>query len=321
MQFRRSLLAAAWWPTLCLTVAACSGAGDPGSLDIQRHDGDGVLGAWVHSGLYNRTYYLHLPPDMAGSGSHPLLVLLHGAGDTGKAFHARIHADAATDAAGYVVAYPDGLEASWTVGCGVCTAAENLQADDVSFLSTLIRQLADSLWVDTTRVFIAGFSQGGQLAQLYACQGPIPPAGLAVVAGSPYGSVATSCAPGRALPVLLMHGNHDPVIPVDGANSGGGGILPVSQMVALWSTLEACDATPAQEERPDTAGDGTTIDVFSYSGCSDGVTVRYDRVNNGGHTWPGDTGPWPDFTGTNSHNMDASAEIVRFFSGAAATGS
>jgi len=309
------------WLPVCVATAACGSSTDPSGFDLQRNEGDGVVGEWVHSGFYNRTYYTHTPPGMDAAGSYPLLIVLHGAGDTGKAFHARIDADAVTDAAGFVVVYPDGLEGTWTVGCGACTPAENLGANDVVFLGTLIHQLAAGLPVDTMRVFVAGFSQGGQLAQLYGCQSPVAPAGIAVVSGSPYQVMTSRCAPAHSFPVVIIHGDYDPVIPITGASTGGGGILAVDDMVAFWSSLEACDATPAQEEHPDTAGDGTTYTSFRYAGCADGASVLYDRVNGGGHSWPGDTGPWPAFTGAHSRSLNASAEIVGLFAEAAGTGS
>ncbi|MCG6957781.1 MAG: esterase [Gemmatimonadetes bacterium] len=309
------------WLPACLATAACGSSTDPASFDLHRREGDGVVGEWVHSGLYNRTYYMHIPPGMGATGSHPLLIVLHGAGDTGKAFHARIAADALTDAAGLVVVYPDGLEGTWTVGCGGCTPAERLGANDVTFLRTLVHQLATGLPVDSTRVFVAGFSQGGQLAQVYGCQSPVAPVGIAVVSGSPYQVMTSRCAPAHSFPVAIIHGDNDPVIPFTGANSGGGGILPVDDMVAFWSALEGCDPTPTQEEHPDSVGDGTSYTRFLYAECDGGATVLYDRVNGGGHSWPGDTGPWPDFTGPHSRNLDASAEIVALFMAAVGSGS
>jgi polyhydroxybutyrate depolymerase len=321
MALRRSAYATLVLLPASVATAACGNSTDPSSFDLRRQEGDGVVGEWVHSGFFNRTYYMHTPPGMGATGSYPLLIVLHGAGDTGKAFHARIAADAVTDAAGFVVVYPDGLEGTWTVGCGGCTPAENIGANDVTFLGTLIHQLATGLPVDSTRVFIAGFSQGGQLAQVYGCQSPRAPAGIAVVSGSPYQVMTSRCAPAHPFPVAIIHGDIDPVIPFTGASAGGGGIIPVEQMVAFWSNLEGCDSTPTQEEHADSVGDGTSYTKFRYAGCEGGNTVLYDRVNGGGHSWPGDTGPWPDFTGAHSRNLNASAEIVALFKEAAGGGS
>jgi poly(3-hydroxybutyrate) depolymerase len=50
----------------------------------------------VHSGHYDRTYDLHVPDGAATGARRPLLIVLHGAGDTGRGFRARIAAAART---------------------------------------------------------------------------------------------------------------------------------------------------------------------------------------------------------------------------------
>lgn len=312
---RRRFAAVGVMVLVYMPLAACGTSTDPG-YDLDPHEGEGVVGQWVRSGFFDRTYYLHLPAGMdttAGAPRRPLLIMLHGAGDTGVGFHARIAADEATDAAGFVVAYPDGVEASWAVGCDACTAAERLHVDDVTFLATLTRQLARALPVDSLRVFVAGYSQGGQLAQLFACESPSSPAGIAVVAGSPYKAAAARCAPRGPFPVVVVHGDRDPVIPYRGAGAVGGILISAEDNVRAWAGLMACDAAAAREEHPDTARDGTTYTSYRYPGCAPGSTVLLDRVNRGGHTWPGATGPWSDLAGRHSHNLDATAEIVGAF--------
>ena len=281
--------------------------------DFSKAEGEGELGRWVHSGYYDRTYELHVPDGVTAGALRPLLIVLHGAGDTGRGFRARIAADARTDAAGFVTVYPDGVSGSWAVGCG-CTDAELAGVDDVTFLNTLIRQLADGLPIDTSRVYVAGYSQGAQLAQRYGCVSERPPAGVAAVAGLVLRLVAQRCAPASPFPVILVHGDADPVFGFDGFATTAN-VLSAPEMVAFWSEMEGCAGAPAQETRRDDNGDGTSVTVTRYDGCA-GAPVRFDRVNGGGHTWPGPTGPWPKSTGKLSRNLDASAEIVAFFGGA-----
>jgi polyhydroxybutyrate depolymerase len=292
-------------------MEACGGT-DPVGYDFGKAEGEGEVGVWVHSGLYNREYTLHTPPGMDEGGSYPLLVFLHGAGDTGEGFERRLRADARTDAAGYITVYPDGMEGTWAPGCEDCTPASVLGADDVGFLETLVRQLAGSLPVDTTRVYLAGYSQGGSLAQFYACTASLPPAGIAVVAALLYVRVADGCAPAAPFPVMIVHGDADPV-----SLFGGFGprapVLSVPDMVQRWLDLLACSDTAQTGFLPDTAGDYTTVSTFRFGGCVDGTVVAFDLISGGGHTWAGDTGPWPSFTGNHSRNLDTTGEILDFF--------
>lgn len=300
---RRSLV-------LALALAAftgCRGPTDP--LDLVTRDGEGVLGAWVHSGFFNRTYYLHTPPGMKEDGSYPLLIVLHGAGDTGASFHARIDPDRDTDAAGLVTVFPDGIGNTWTVGCGPCTPAGARGANDVVFLRTLVRHLAEGLPVDTTRVFVVGFSQGGQLAQLYGCRSESPPAGIASVAGLLSRGVAGDCAPAGPFPVAFVHGDRDPVMSYYGFGPAAG-VLSLPESVDVWLGLMRCDPTPDESMSPDRVGDGTRVLVRRYAGCDGGGPVEVHTVEGGGHTWPGRTGPWPLFTGRHSRNLDTTARLV-----------
>ncbi|HSG09726.1 MAG TPA: PHB depolymerase family esterase [Longimicrobiales bacterium] len=308
-------IASLWQRALSLVsvaaVAACGDTTGPPSIDLGKDEGEGVVGEWVHSGFYDRTYTLHLPPKATGPGLMPLLIMLHGAGDTGASFRSRIGGDAATDEAGFITVYPDGISGTWSVGCG-CTSAELAGANDVIFLNTLIRQLAAELPVDTSRVFLAGYSQGGQLAQRYACTSGSPPAGVASVAASLYRGVAERCEPAAPFSVILIHGDADQVMRYDGFG-GAANVLSAEETRDAWVGAMGCAAEPSEEVLPDDNADGTEVRVSRFSGCLAGSLVEFDRVRGGGHTWPGNTGPWPKSTGKLSRNMDATARILALF--------
>ena len=257
---------------------------------------------------------------MTNDELRPLVIFLHGAGDNGSSFRRRIRADAATDALGFITVWPDGMEGTWTVGCvDDCTFAEALGADDVPFLETLIRQLASGLPVDTTRVYLMGFSQGGQLAQLYACESDLPPAGIGVAAAEMYKAAAQRCAPRRKFPVGITHGDADPVA-FYGGFWPGSVVLSVPETVEVWLDHFSCVDTPTEELRPATAGDFTAATIYRFPGCDAGSSVTLFQVHGGGHNWPGDTGPWPPVTGARSRNLDATSEFLKLFQAMAEVG-
>jgi polyhydroxybutyrate depolymerase len=297
-------------------VAACSGT-EPVGYDFVKSEGEGELGIWVHSGLYNRLYELHTPPGMSASRRWPLIVFLHGAGDTGPSFRRRLKADAATDAAGFVTVWPSGMEGTWTVGCATeCTMAEALRADDVRFVQTLVRHLAAQLPVDTTRVYLLGFSQGGSFAQLFACSSEMAPAGLGVVGALLYKPVAQKCTPRRPFPVGVVHGDADPIA-LYGGYGPTAAVMGAEETVDLWRRQMGCGVDPGYEFIPDGAGDYTEVSVFRFPGCRAGSTVVHYLVHGGGHTWPGDTGPWSPLGGARSRNLDATGEFLKLFAAVA----
>lgn len=299
---------------LAAALAACSGT-EPVGYEFAKQDGDGELGIWVHSGLYNREYELHVPPNLAGGDRRPLVIFLHGSSDTGPAFRRRLAADAVTDARRLITVWPTGLHGTWTVGCTVaCTLAEALMADDIAFLQTLVRRLAAEVPVDTTRVYVVGFAQGAQLAQYFACQGNLKPAGIGVVSGSIYRSVARSCAPRGAFPVGIVHGTDDPLALYMGFGPGAV-VMSVPETVNAWRDVMGCGGEASLTIRPDTAGDFTTTNVYRFPGCRPGGAVVLYQVLGAGHSWPGRTGPWPALSGPRSLSLDATWELLELFQG------
>ena len=280
--------------------------------DFVTAEGVGEFGEWVKAGQYSRTYYLHTPPGMSQEEDYPLLIMLHGAGGTGESFHGILRADETTDAAGFVTVYPDGMEGTWTIGCGYCTSAERLKAEDVSFLETLTRHLAEYLPIDTTRVYLIGYSQGGSLSHLFGCQSSIIPAGIGSVASLIPRDLEQTCSPAGAFPVAFVHGTGDQSAPYYGWGDSSPA-LSVPEMMNMWVEKMACGDVPMVTETPDTASDGTTITSFRFDGCAAGSSVLHYRVNEGAHNWPGDTGPWPILTGRHSRNLDTTREILDFF--------
>lgn len=60
------------------------------------------------------------------------------------------------------------------------------------------------------RVFVGGFSQGGVMALKYALESKVPPAGAICLSG--YMLRSAEYRNFQKVPMLLMHGTHDPQI-------------------------------------------------------------------------------------------------------------
>jgi polyhydroxybutyrate depolymerase len=89
-------------------------------------------------------------------------------------------------------------------------------ADDVGFMRLIIDDVAARRRLDRARVYATGHSNGGYMSYRLACSASDVVAAVAPVsAGSPFLSgmpVGGSCRPGRAVPVLALHGNQDTVV-------------------------------------------------------------------------------------------------------------
>ena len=281
-------------------------------LGAFRGDGDQAVRIEV-DGLA-RTYLLHVPP--GPREKRPLVVLLHGRLGTGAGEARLSDFDPIADSVGALVAYPDGIRRSWADG-RLGTPADKRGIDDVGFFRALVADVAAREPVDSSRIYVAGMSNGAFMTERLACDASDLIAAAGVVAGTLSDSLAARCRPTRPVPVMLMNGTADPLVPYGGGDlSGGRGhTLSVAETVAHWASWNGCAAAPASRILPDTAHDGTTVTEERYGHCRDRADVVELTITGGGHTWPGGPQYLPArFIGPASRNLDGSRTLWTFFS-------
>jgi len=295
---------------MALLIGCAGGPRGPFNA-VPGSEGEGEPGAWVYSGQYRRTYTLAGPDSLDEAESYPLLVMLHGAGGTADGLRRWTGMDTVAAAAGYFTVFPEGLDSSWDVGCGGCTSAGLQGVDDVRFIETLVRQLAEAYPVDTARVFLAGHSLGAQFVHHYACEASLAPAGIAAVSGLWLRRSAVACSPKPPLAVLMIHGDRDPVLPWDGPRDGIGA-LPMPVALERWTELLACDGPAEVTDRQAREREGTGVTTTLQRGCPRGAAVVLHRIRGGGHGWPGASRSIRGL-GPASPDLDGVEEILSFF--------
>jgi polyhydroxybutyrate depolymerase len=173
--------------------------------------------------------------------------------------------------------------------------------------------------VDAKRVYMAGISNGGMMAERMACEHAGSVAAIAVVAGSISEKMAVSCKQSQAVPILLIHGTEDPVVPWSGGAVAGfeefGRVLSAKDSARFWAARNLCSETPRILKEPDNnPQDGTRVQTEIFAGCSNNSEVRLVMVEGGGHTWPGGYQYLPErFIGKTSKDIDANKIIWEFF--------
>ena len=138
----------------------------------------------------------------AAAGPLPLIVMLHGAGGTGRRA-ARLMGPAA-EAAGCIVLAPDSRGATWDAITGPF-------GPDVAFVSRALAQVIARCDVDPARVALAGFSDGATYAL-----------GLGLANGDRFTHLL-AFSPGFLIParprgapgIFVSHGVADEVLPID----------------------------------------------------------------------------------------------------------
>jgi polyhydroxybutyrate depolymerase len=155
-----------------------------------------------------------------------------------------------------------------------------------------------------------------------ACEMPERFAAAGIVMAVMPEPIAETCDPAThpGLPLLLIHGTADPVVPYDAQAievfpGAGFGALPFPETATFWASVNGCDPDPVVEQIPDRdPADGTTVERRTWRGGRDGAEVVAYTVHGGGHTWPGGNRLQPRaITGALSNDFSASEALWAFF--------
>jgi polyhydroxybutyrate depolymerase len=192
----------------------------------------------------------------------------------------------------------------------------------VAFVRTIVARLITDHGVDPDRIFATGMSNGAIFTYRLACDAPGLVRAIAPVAGTMPADYLSRCAPGQGTPVMIFAGTDDGLMPYGGGRPERSRLIglfrgEVDEMVsapdtlAFWARVNGCGGPPLETALADAADDGTTVTQIAFD-C--GAATLF-RIEGGGHTWPGSTGPRvaPRLTGTVSIDIDATATMLAFF--------
>ena len=232
-----------------------------------------------------RTYLLYVPPGQSGKRL-PAFILMHGSGSTDVQQERYSDFDAFAQAHGLVVMYPRGIDKHWNDGRVI---GHESMADDIGFMKAMLAEVTAQGLIDPKRVYAAGISNGGFMAQHMACVMPDALAGIAVVAATQ--PVDAACPSARPMPVIFFHGTADKFVPFNGGPiapqfGNRGTALSNAQAVAIWQKRNGCGAPTRTQIPAKDASDPMPVTVETYS-CPAGRGLENVIVQDGGHTWPG----------------------------------
>lgn len=264
---------------------------------LARTPGTAADRAFTYDGI-SRSYRVYAPA--ARRSRLGLVLVLHGWGGSGAEIERRTNYrfDRLADRDGFVVAYPDAVAGQWHSG----HPGETATSDDVGFLSALIDALANAYGVDPKREYATGFSNGASMTYRLACERPDKIAAIAPVSGGLAERLMRRCAQlsHRPVPLALIHGTADPVVPFASGELEGN--------LAYWVRRNGCATTSTAAYLPDAdPGDGTRTRVERYAGCKDEADVILYAIEGGGHHWPGGDEPF---------RLEPRGNIPRDFDGA-----
>ena len=254
-------------------------------------------------------------------GPAPVIFVLHGVIETGEIIRAvtdrRFEALGAEH--GWATVYPSAFLRVWNIGEGPGAARLLPPRDDLGYLDAVLDAVAAEVEIDRSRVFAAGFSQGGIMSLAWACKRPGKLRAIAVMGMALPAMFADDCAADPPQGVLLAHATRDQVVPF-----GGGALLsgPLAFMTLLshsasvdfFRGLAGCsgEVDTAFHDRHD---DRTAVIRRTWTECARGAVEAW-RIEGGGHRWPNGLpeSPFAEFVGPVTHEFDGSAAAFAFFS-------
>jgi polyhydroxybutyrate depolymerase len=286
-------------------------------------DGTGILSKSLTHHSLHRDYHLYIPSSYRYSTAAPLVIALHGGGGNGHNMEKLARLSLLADRYGFIVAYPEAVERHWNDGRGQNQyRSQKDNIDDVGFISSMIDAIAAGYNIDTGRVYVTGVSNGAMMSLRLGCELADRITALAAVIGSMPENLVAECSPDRPIPLMMINGTADPLVPWEGGYVHAfrkklGKIISVPQTIELWAARNGCSASPQISRLPDTdPEDGTSVQKSAYGQCTGGADVMLYGIIGGGHTWPGGYQYFPEFLiGKTNHDLDASRTIWDFFNG------
>lgn len=184
------------------------------------YGGDKIIKNIIVDGI-GREYIIHKPSSYDGSSPVPLVFMLHGTSGDGEKMYETSGWAELSEAEGFIAVFPSSLklkiidngelksitkwntlpDAEWTLQPG------EVAYDDIKFLRKVIDEVKAQFKIDSKRIYLNGFSNGGQMAAKCTIEMSDVLAAVCSNAGSFYND--TIYTPKRKLPYLYQVGNKD----------------------------------------------------------------------------------------------------------------
>jgi len=227
------------------------------------------------------------PRRPANPSAVPLVFAFHGLCDSCENFGPAVGISDEAEKRNFLYVYPcatvGALGAGWNAGT-CCVSG----VDDVGFTRAMVANITSTFLVDTSRIFVSGFSNGAFMAEILGCVAPdifkatVSVAGVVEMQpGNADGLAACTAAYHNftsRVSTLNIHGTLDLVVPWTG--DAFLGFPPIPDNFAAWGQRNGCTDQPTQ-----TYNKGAFTNQV-YKACEQGTRVEVVQNAGGGHQWP-----------------------------------
>jgi len=209
-----------------------------------------------------------------------LVIGIHGYNGTASGFESEVTGgfNKLADKYNFIAVYPQGLVCgdgtTWNTnppgGDNKCSQ------DDIGFFAALLSEISASHNIDSSKVFLTGYSNGADFSYSMACYQSSLVTAIAPVSGlMPMVDASSECQPSHATSVMIFNGTIDYSRPYNGID---GYMMGVDQTVAYWSQYNNTDSSP----QTNIIGE---IENYTYLNGDNNTIVDLFKIVNGDHYW------------------------------------
>jgi polyhydroxybutyrate depolymerase len=213
----------------------------------------------------NGTYRAVTPPGWDGTRKLPLVLYIHGYGQSSADVTDDQALVEAATGSGAVLIVPDGLDRRWSFAGSPSQGAR----DEIAFLRAVLAD-AERRWpIDESRVIAAGFSIGGSVVWDLACHASEGFVAFLPVSGDFWLPYPQGCESG---PVNLrhIHGMNDQTVPMGGRPLRGGRFTQgdIGKSLAILQQTDGCGAEADHIEQQG------ELKCWIWSSCASGKRLE-----------------------------------------------
>ena len=276
-------------------------------------------GSFSHQGR-TLAYKLYVPPHLAGSvpAPRPLILMLHGCTQNPDDFAAGTRMNDLARREGFVVVYPAQTAHANSQKCWNWFKPQHQKRGrgEPALLAALTQHIAAAENVDSARIYAAGLSAGGAMADILGQTYPDVFAAVGVHSGLAAGAasdvvsaLAAMRSGGKAgssggapsasgAPVIVFHGDADSTV------------NPVNAKAVVTAALAGSNGNRPPQTSSGTSPRGQSYARIDYPRADGSIAVELWMLHGAGHAWSGGSASG---SYTDARGVDASAEMLRFF--------
>lgn len=233
----------------------------------------------------------------------PLVVMLHGDGQTAEQFELLTNMNNVADDKGFLVLYLSADDKNPLTSWDWYSKDVQAGAGDADYIVTAINTIKSGYSIDDGKVYAVGFGSGAAMANIVAATSPKLIKAIAVVSGTQYAAasdfngsfnakenvssalsqaiVDTMGANGDVTPVIVIHGENDETFSAVNAN------LTISQWAGANDMLDNETDDDSVFDEPTTVQTLSSYTKHVYKNANGLVLMEKYIISNMGYAWSG----------------------------------